>query len=81
MSSEESEDKMESPMTTILALHVSGLREGEAPTFRLQPIGPDTGPSAVYLDLRDFLALSSILDPALARDKPVALALSCARPS
>jgi hypothetical protein len=81
MSSEASEDKMESPTTTILELHVSGLREGEAPTFRLQPIGPDTRPSAVYLDLRDFLALSSIFDPALARDKPVALALSCARPS
>ena len=47
-------------MTSILELHVSGLREGEAPTFRLQPIGPDTGPSAVYLDLREFLALSSI---------------------
>jgi len=68
-------------MTTIPELHVSGLREGEAPTFQLQPIGPGTGPSAVYLDLRDFLALSSILDPALARDKPVELASSCARPS
>ena len=67
-------------MTTILELHVSGLREGEAPTFRLRPMGPDTGPSAVYLDLRDFLALSSIFDPALARE-PVVLALSCARPS
>jgi len=81
MSPEESEDKMESPTATILELHVSGLREGEAPTFRLQPIGPDTGPSAVYLDLRDCLALSSIFDSALVRDKPVALALSCARPS
>ncbi len=49
--------------------------------LQLQPIGPGTGPSAVYLDLRDFLALSSILDPALARDKPVELASSCARPS
>jgi len=73
--------KMENPMTTILELHVSALGEGTTPTFRLQPVGPATTGGAVYLDLRDFLALSSILDPALARDKPAALALSCARPS
>ena len=43
---EESEDKMESPMTTILELHVSGLREGRsadllasADRTRYRPVG------------------------------------------
>jgi hypothetical protein len=68
-------------MTTILELHVSGLREANRRPSGFSRSDPMPARRRVYLDLRDSMALSSILDPALVRDKPVAMALSCARPS
>ena len=34
-------------MEPILELHVSGLSEGETPTFRIQPVGPNAGQPVV----------------------------------
>jgi hypothetical protein len=48
-------------MNHTLELHVSGLAEGETPTFRIQPVGPDAGPP-VFLEPADFTTLSEILD-------------------
>jgi len=48
-------------MKPILELHVSGLGEGETPTFRIQPVGPNAGPP-VFLDPADFSTLSEMLD-------------------
>ena len=48
-------------MTRILELHVSGLREGETPTFRIQPVGPNPE-EPVFLTLDSFMSRSDLLD-------------------
>lgn len=56
-------------MTDILELHVSGLREGETPTFRIQPVGPNPD-EPVFLTLDSFILLSELLDGASKRSTP-----------
>jgi len=48
-------------MKTILELHVSGLSEGETPTFRIEPVGPNAG-EPVFLEPAEFLNLSRVLE-------------------
>ncbi len=48
-------------MEPILELHVSGLGEGETPTFRVQPVGPNAG-EPVFLSAAEFSTLSEMLD-------------------
>ena len=55
-------------METILELHVSGLSEGETPTFRIQPVGPNAG-EPVFLTVTEFSILAAVLDRA-SREPP-----------
>jgi hypothetical protein len=48
-------------MEPILELHVSGLREGETLTFRIEPVGPNAG-QPVFLSPAEFSTVSEILD-------------------
>ena len=48
-------------MEPILELHVSGLSEGETPTFRIEPVGPKAG-QPVFLSPAEFSTVSEILD-------------------
>ena len=48
-------------MKPILELHVSGLREGETLTFRIEPAGPNEG-QPVFLSPAEFSTVSEILD-------------------
>ena len=56
-------------MEPILELHVSGLGEGETPTFRIQPVGPNAG-EPVFLSAAEFSTVSEILDRASKKSSP-----------
>jgi hypothetical protein len=56
-------------MKPILELHVSGLGEGETPTFRIQLVGPNAGEPA-FLEPADFSTLSEIIDRASKESSP-----------
>lgn len=56
-------------MINLLELHVSGLRAGEIPTFRIQPVGPNPEVS-VFLSVGSFMPLSNLLDGASKRATP-----------
>ena len=50
-------------MKPILELHLSGLREGETPTFRIEPVGPNEGRTAFFTPAQ-FSIVSEIIDRA-----------------
>ena len=50
-------------MKPILELHVSGLREGETLTFRIEPVAPNAG-KPVFLSPAEFSTVSEIIDRA-----------------
>ncbi len=56
-------------MIDTLELHVSGLREGETPTFRIQPVGPNPE-EPVFLTLDSFMSRSDLLDGASKQSTP-----------
>ena len=56
-------------MEPILELHVSGLSEGETPTFRIEPVGPNAG-EPVFLSPAEFSTFSEILDRASKKSSP-----------
>ena len=56
-------------MTNPLELHVSGLREGEIPTFRIQPVGPNPE-EPVFLSLESLMPRSNLLDGASKHSSP-----------
>ena len=56
-------------MKPILELHVSGLREGETLTFRIEPVGPNEG-QPVFLSPAEFSTVSGIIDRASKEPSP-----------
>ncbi len=56
-------------MKPILELHVSGLGEGQTPTFRIQPVGTNAG-EPVFLEPAEFSTLSEMLDRASKESSP-----------
>ncbi len=56
-------------MKPILELHVSGLGEGETPTFRIEPVGLNAGKPAL-LSRAEFPTVSEIIDRASKESSP-----------
>jgi hypothetical protein len=56
-------------MKPILELHVSGLREGETLTFRIEPVGTNAG-KPVFLSPAEFSTVSENIDRASKQSSP-----------